>query len=155
MSDNPFLFIVDFWGGQKNIHTYNELFHDENNRPTCNLQIIPSKCTPICQPCDVYIYRQVKIIIKKIQDYPDLIAQSGESMQLTRSDAIRIQSLTHYLLSASGFKCMLQYAWYSSKLGKEREIFFNINQLCFSPHIYNKKCTLCRQYNTIYSIFVV
>lgn len=34
-----------------------------------------------------------------------------ESKQLnTRADAIRIPSLTHYLLSAPRFKCMLQYA---------------------------------------------
>lgn len=63
VGNNPFLFIVDSWGGQKNIQIYNEIFPDENNKPTCNLQIILPKCTPICQPCDVYFYRQVKIII--------------------------------------------------------------------------------------------
>ncbi|KAL6417971.1 hypothetical protein ACFW04_011769 [Cataglyphis niger] len=91
VGNNLFLFIVNSWGGQKNIQIYNEIFHDENNKPTCNLQIIPPKCTPICQPCDVYIF-------------------IGNMQLNTRADAIRIQSLTHYLLSASRFKCMLQYA---------------------------------------------
>lgn len=145
--NNSFLFIVDSWGGQKNIHIYNQIFRDENNKPTCNLQIIPPKCTPICQPCDVYFYRQVKIIIKKIQNCPDLIT-GDKSIQLnTRADAIRIQSLTHYLLSAPKFKCMLQYAWYASKLAEDREIFFNVNQICFPPNIFNAKC-VCKKSNS-------
>jgi hypothetical protein len=149
VGDNLFLFIVDSWGGQKNIQMYNEIFRDKNNKPTCNLQIIPPKCTPICQPCDVYFYRQVKVIIKKIQNCPDVISQSGdESKQLnTRADAIRIQSLTHYLLSAPKFKCMLQFAWYASKLADDREIFLNVNQLCFPSNIYNKTC-VCGQHNS-------
>ncbi|KAL6416504.1 hypothetical protein ACFW04_013408 [Cataglyphis niger] len=68
IGNNPFLFIVDFWGGQKNIQIYNEIFRDENNKPTCKYATN------------------------------------------TRAVAIRIQSLTHYLLSAPRFKCMLQYA---------------------------------------------
>lgn len=147
VKNNKFLFIVDSWGGQKNIQTYNEIFLDENNKPTCNLQIIPPKCTPICQPCDVYFYRQVKIIIKKIQNCPDLLV-GDKSIQLnTRSDAIRIQSLVHYLLSAPKFKCMLEYAWYASKLSDKRDIFFNVNQLCFPPNIHNIKC-VCGQTNS-------
>ncbi|XP_025156211.1 uncharacterized protein LOC112588977 [Harpegnathos saltator] len=37
VSNHQFLFLVDSWGGQKNIHMYNEIFRDNNNRPTCNL----------------------------------------------------------------------------------------------------------------------
>lgn len=62
VSNNPFLIIIDSGGDQKNIHIYNEIFINEENKPTFNLQIIPPKCTPICQPCDVYFYRQIKII---------------------------------------------------------------------------------------------
>jgi len=40
---------------------YNEIFQNDDNKLICNL---PPKCIPICQPGDVYFYRQVKIIIK-------------------------------------------------------------------------------------------
>jgi len=70
VGNNPFLLIVDSWGGQKNINMYNANFINDENKPTCNLQFIPPKCTPICQPCDVYFFRQVKIIIKRIQNCP-------------------------------------------------------------------------------------
>jgi hypothetical protein len=133
VANNQFLLIVDSWGGQKNIHMYNENFTDDVNKPTCNLQIISPKCTPICQPCDVYFYRQVKIIIKRIQNCPDILID-GEKVELnSRYDAIKIQSLTHYLLCAPSFKNMIQFAWYASKLADEREIFYNVNQICF-PH---------------------
>ncbi|XP_025154118.1 uncharacterized protein LOC112588423 [Harpegnathos saltator] len=41
VGNHQFLFLVDSWGGQKNVHMYNEIFRDNNNRPTCNLQTIP------------------------------------------------------------------------------------------------------------------
>jgi len=37
---------------------------------TCNLYL---QSTPICQPCDVYFFRQVKIIIKRIQNCRDIL----------------------------------------------------------------------------------
>lgn len=142
--NDPFLFIVDSWEGQKDFETYNEIFRDDNNESTCNLQLIPQECTQICQPCDVYFYRQVNNLMRKIQTCPDLLADA-ENVQLnTRADAIRIQSLTHYLLSAPEFKCMLKYAWYASKLADDRDIFYNVNQLCFPSNIHSRKC-VCGQ----------
>lgn len=145
-----FLFIVDSWGGQKNINMYNEMLRDKNNKPTCNLQIIPLKCIPICQPC-VYFYRQVKIIIKKIQNCSDFfIGDVRWCVQLnTRADAIRIQSLVHYLLLAPRFKCATQYAWYTSKLADERKMFHNINQLCLPTNIHSTKCICQKQQSFI------
>ena len=43
------------------------MFVHERKASTCTVKIIPSKCTPLCQPCDVYFYRQVKIFIKKLK----------------------------------------------------------------------------------------
>lgn len=82
VGNNPFLIIVDSWGGQKNIHMYNDNFTNHDNKVTCNLQIIPPKYTPICQPCDVYFYRQIKIIIKRIQNCPDNLVLDGEAVEL-------------------------------------------------------------------------
>ena len=35
---------------------------------------------------------------------------------------------------------MIKFAWYASKLANERDIFYNVNQLCFPPNVHNKKC---------------
>lgn len=43
-------------------------------KPTYNLQIIPPKCIPIFQLCDVYFYGQVKIIVKRIPNCPDILS---------------------------------------------------------------------------------
>ncbi|GFS43769.1 HTH CENPB-type domain-containing protein [Trichonephila inaurata madagascariensis] len=52
-----FLLLVDSWRGQTKPEIYDEVFQDDYKLPTCTLKIIPPKCTPIVQPCDVYFYR--------------------------------------------------------------------------------------------------
>ena len=37
VGNNTFLLIVDSLGGQKNIHIYNDIFINNDNKPTCNL----------------------------------------------------------------------------------------------------------------------
>lgn len=72
---------------------------------TCNLYLQNA-----LQFANVYFYRQVKIIIKRIQNCPDTLV-GGEKIELNlRYDAIKIQSLTYYLLSAPLFKNMIQFA---------------------------------------------
>jgi hypothetical protein len=71
---DKFLLIIDSWGGQTNPAIYNEKCLDESDEPTCTLKIIPSKCKPLCQPCDTYFYRQVKNYIGKFQNCPVLTA---------------------------------------------------------------------------------
>ena len=44
---------------------------------------------------------------------------------------------------------MLQFAWYASKLTHEREIFSNVNQLCFPVNIHNIKCSCKTHYSFI------
>jgi hypothetical protein len=55
-----FLLIADFWEGQINPAIYSEKFLNENDEHTSTLEIIPPKCTPLCQCCSVYFCRQVK-----------------------------------------------------------------------------------------------
>jgi hypothetical protein len=43
---------------------YNEKCLDENDKLACLLKIIQPKCTSLCQPCDVYFHRQVKITLE-------------------------------------------------------------------------------------------
>jgi hypothetical protein len=45
---------------------------------TCSLKIILPRCTPLCQPCDVYFYKQVKNYIAKAQNCLVLTAANRE-----------------------------------------------------------------------------
>jgi hypothetical protein len=67
VQENKFLLLVDSWGGQTNPQLYDDIFQDENGLPTCSIKVIPPKCTPLVQPCDIYFYRQVKNFIKKFK----------------------------------------------------------------------------------------
>lgn len=92
----------------------------------------------MCQPCDIYFYRQVKNFIKRLQNCSALLQQQREIG--TREDAIKIHSLLLHQLSAPVFKPMLLYAWYASKLIEERPIFLNMNELCFPAIVIKRKC---------------
>ncbi|GFW94816.1 HTH CENPB-type domain-containing protein [Trichonephila clavipes] len=93
------------------------------------MKVIPPKCTPLVQPCDVYFYRQVKNFIKRLQNCAYIIEQDREIS--SREDCIKIQSLVHHELSAPIFCCMLKYAWFAAKLCDDRTSFMNVNEVCF------------------------
>lgn len=120
VKNEKFLLIIDSWGGQTDCTLHDEIFENEAGEATCTLKIILPKCTPLCQPCDVYFYRQVKILIKRMQNAPALLKDKREIA--SRIDAIKIHSLVHHQLSASAFSPMLKYAWFAAKLIQEREI---------------------------------
>jgi len=122
-SNNLFYFwlIHGGGGGQTDGFLFDEIFQNAEGQPTCTLKIIPPKCTPLVQPCDVYFYRQVKNFIKKLQNCSHLIEQNREIT--SREDCLKIHSIVHHQLSSPVFKNMLQYAWYACKLSEEREIF--------------------------------
>lgn len=61
-----FLLLIDSWDGQTNPALYDEIFLDNDGIGTCTIKLIPLKCAPLCQPCDVYFYRQVKNFIKRL-----------------------------------------------------------------------------------------
>ncbi|XP_017882744.1 uncharacterized protein LOC108626532 isoform X1 [Ceratina calcarata] len=133
-----FLLIIDSSGGQTNPVLYDEIFSDNVGLPSCTVKVIPPKCTAICQPCDVYFYRQVKNFIKRMHTCPYLIENKREINSC--EDAIKIHGIIHNQLSAPVFKDMLRYAWYASKLSDDRDIFLNVNDICFPTHILNKPC---------------
>ncbi|GFT04461.1 HTH CENPB-type domain-containing protein [Trichonephila clavipes] len=58
VKEEKFLFLIDSWGGQTNPVLYDEIFTDDKGIPTCTMKVIPPKCTPLVQPCDVYFYRE-------------------------------------------------------------------------------------------------
>ena len=140
-----FLLLLDSWGGQTNGAIYDERFTDDDNMPTSTVKVIPPKCTPLCQPCDVYFYRQVKHFISRLQNCTYLLQQKRQIT--SREDAIKIHSLVHNQLSAPVFSHMLQYAWYASKLVQDRNyVFRNVHEVCFPSEIRKKNCD-CNNYS--------
>lgn len=135
---NKFLFIIDSWGGQINPALYDEIFEGEKGEATCTLKVIPPKCTPLCQPCDVYFYRQVKNFLKRLQNAPTLLQEQREIA--SREDAIKLHSLILHQLSAPVFIPMIKYAWFASKLSSDRSIFLNVNEVCFPTSLLKTKC---------------
>ncbi|XP_029662700.1 uncharacterized protein LOC115235213 isoform X1 [Formica exsecta] len=133
-----FLLLIDSWDGQTNPALYDKIFLDDDGIGTCTIKVIPSKCTSLCQPCDVYFYRQVKNLIKRLQNCSFLIEQKREIT--SREDCIKIHAIVHHQLSAPIFENMLRYAWFASKLTDKREIFMNVNEVCFPLDILKQPC---------------
>jgi len=139
VKSNKFLLIIDSWGGQTNPILFDEIFENEKGEATCTVKIIPPKCTPLCQPCDVYFYRQVKNLLKRLQNAPTLLQEQREIS--SREDEIKLHSLILHQLSAPVFNYMIQYAWFASKLTSDRAIFLNVNEICFPSSLIKHKCS--------------
>lgn len=142
VQENKCLLLIDSWGGQTNPQIYDELFQDEDGLPTCSIKVIPPKCTPLVQPCDVYFYRQVKNLIKKLQNCTYLIEKEEEIT--SREACIKLHSIIHHQLSVQVFSDMLRYAWFAAGLCDERSCFQNVNQVCFSMETLKKPCNCKR-----------
>jgi len=139
VNEEKFLFIVDSWGGQTNLEMYDTVFQDGDQMPTCTVKVIPPKCTPLVQPCDVYFYRQAKILIKRLQYSVYLIGQGREIN--SREDCIKIHSIVHHQLSSNLFRSMIQYAWFASGLSNCRSVFMNVNEVCFPTDLLKTTCS--------------
>ncbi|XP_036144190.1 uncharacterized protein LOC118646035 [Monomorium pharaonis] len=138
VKQEKFLLLVDSWEGQTKPEIYDEIFLNDDYLPTCTVKFIPPKCTPLVQPCNVYFYRQVNNFIKRLQNCVYLIEQKREIN--SREDCIKIHSIVHHQLSSPIFSNMIQYAWFASKLCDNREIFMNVNEVCFSMENLKKPC---------------
>ena len=142
VENKKYLLILDSWSGQNDLGYINNVLTDDNGNNLSKIEFIPPHCTSYCQPCDVYFFRQVKNFIKKLQNSTDAIQANRELN--TREDAIKIHSLIHHQLSATVFKDMLIYAWYASKLLEKRDVFCNVNEICFPAKLLNMKCVCGR-----------
>lgn len=154
VKDNEFLLVIDSWTGQTNADIYNRTFKDEEGNPTCNVQVIPGKCTSMCQPLDVYFYRQVKLYIKRLQNNSWLYDNKVDIT--SREHCIRIHSVVLHQLQAPIFQNMLEYAWAKCGVGDDCVSFLNVVEVCFpkenGKHLCECKksvfvqCSVCRQY---------
>ena len=127
VSGEKFTLIIDSWSGQKNESLF-DCFKTESGN-NCIIKYIPPGCTMYCQPLDTYLHRQIKLFLKKLQNNTFLIEHNRQLN--TRDDAVIIHSLIHHQLSAPVFRKMIQYAWFSSKLITERDVFVNVNEILF------------------------
>ncbi|XP_046614245.1 uncharacterized protein LOC124302295 [Neodiprion virginianus] len=139
VQNEKFLLLIDSWVEHTNPELYDEMFQDDKKLPTCTMKVIPPKCTPLVQPCDVYFYRQVKNLTKHLQNCAFLIERDREIN--SREDCIKIQSIVHHQLSSPIFSDMIRYAWFASNLTHDRTIFFNVNQVCFPTDTLKNKCS--------------
>lgn len=154
VEDNEFCLTVDSWSGQINTEIYDEIFtnHEDNCSPQYTLKIIPGKCTSSCQPLDVYFFRQVKILIKSIQNNAHIIA-IGRDMS-SHEENIRLHSLIHHQLSGDIFQPIIRYAWFACGLIEEKPPFENVTQVCFPraniivnvSGVLFLRCAVCHQY---------
>lgn len=138
VENNKFCLVLDSWGGQTDMVMYDSMFTDDQSQSTCMVKVIPH----LCQPCDVYFFRQVKNFISKLQNCHVLLETQQELHN--RTDAITIHSLIHNQLSVPIFQAMLSYAWYASKLITQRRVFMNVNQVCFPNTIGWEKCVCAK-----------
>jgi hypothetical protein len=128
---DKFMPILDSWRGQTNPSLCSEKFVNENDEPTCSLKIILLECTPICQPPDVYFYRQVKNYDAKFQNFLVLIA--ANCALSAREDCIKMHAFIHHQLQAPVY--LITYAWYAGKLTKACEVFCSVNQAAFLAEV--------------------
>ena len=56
VESNPFLLVLDSWGGQQNSDLFQK-FKVQKRQSSCTLKVIPPGCTPFAQPLDVYFHR--------------------------------------------------------------------------------------------------
>lgn len=140
VGDNHFLFLLDTWSGQSN-NSLLEDFVDKEGNPSCSAKWIPPSTTRFCQPLDVYFHRQLKIFIKLLQNSTYLLQCKREIN--TRADCIKIHALLHNQISAPIFENMIRYAWFASKMIGDRDIFWNVKDICFPERPSKSKCFDC------------
>ena len=117
---------------------FDDIFTNESDEVTCTVKVIPPKCSTLSEPCDVYFYKQMKNIIKKLQNASTLLKEKREIN--SRKDALKIHSIVHHQLSSPIFQNMIKYAWYALKLLPETIAFINIIETCFPLTLTRKNC---------------
>lgn len=125
---NRFLLMVDQWSPQADITAY------ENNLTKgqpCKLLVIPRRATSTKQPCDIYFFRQWKLLTKRI--YHRVSLDELDVDLRSRDAVIKLQSLVHNQMSSPLFKPMISYAWSTcGYIPEQYSKFSSVIEVCFS-----------------------
>lgn len=106
---NDALLIVDSWTSFKSHDYIQEHLGSEHEVTIMN---IPPKCTPICQPLDVYFNRMWKSYARNVTEHA--ILHCTEDVLSKRDNVIKLHSLIHEQFMAPRFKTFIQYAWHAA-----------------------------------------
>lgn len=129
-----FLFVVDSWGGQTNPSIYSDRFGVDGS-PRCTVELIPPKCTSMCQPLDTTFHRQLKFFAAKIANEAAFQSAAGIHRNdeiTTRNNCIKLQSILRNQFGAPVFKPMIKYSWFSAGLSEDKPLFQSVKEACFT-----------------------
>jgi hypothetical protein len=105
-----FLYIIDSWTGQTNEEIYESIFGEANDAPEAEVEIIPEKCTPYCQPLDTTFHRQLKNLARRIFNHFEIFIEPfgihPEDRITARNGIIKFESLMHHQIFAPIFNEM-------------------------------------------------
>ncbi len=125
---NRFLLLVDQWSPQADISAYED---NLTKGQSCKLLVIPKRTISAKQPCDVYFFRQWKMLTKRI--YHRVALDELDVDLRSRDSIIKLQSLVHNQLSSPIFKPMISYAWSAcGYIPRQYSNFSNVIEVCFS-----------------------
>lgn len=140
------LLLQDSWSGQKELKLY------EDAMPGCEVTVrtIPPKTTDMIQPLDVYFFRQLKILVRRLSD---VVRTSAEPVRLhDRQFIIKMISFCYNQLCAPIFEDMIIYAWQKPGYAVPRKInsfqsviniSFRTSQDCEFPGCENIPIIVC------------
>ena len=123
------LILLDSWGSHKD----EESLKNQTSKEF-EVLVIPKCTTKYIQPCDVYLFRQYKVLGRRITEFTRKFYFENESVKPhNRIFILRMQSIIFNQLSAPAFQPTLKYSWmksgYSDRVdGYE---FKNVNEICF------------------------
>jgi len=134
------LLLTDSWSGQTDDFLKDSILPEK--REFLESITIPAGTTGICQPLDVYFFRQYKGFVRRI--YDEIMLEFEEVQVYNRLFFFLIHSLVHNQLTAEIFRPMLQYAWFKSGYSvPDPGKFKNVNEVCFNKKEISANCVNC------------
>lgn len=128
--------LIDSWSG----HSQKNVTSVVPSEKHLQVLTIPKGTTGICQPCDVFFFRQWKNFVRTLSD--KIVLEDIEIKLHQRNNLVKIQALAHNQFSSPRFKNMIRFAWYQSGYLPDRpETFETPAEYCFRNTI--SECFLC------------
>lgn len=134
------LLLTDSWSGQTDEFLNESLPIEKKN--LLATMTIPAGTTSLCQPLDVYFFRQYKVFVRRI--YDEMMLESNEEEAQNRLFFLKLHSLIHNQFLAEAFRPMLKYAWFKSGYHvSDPGKFKNVTEICFDKKDVSQNCDNC------------